>query len=78
MEVMDTHNEHLFGFIRQYGDQKLLIINNFSEHPQVISQMSLNRSTLASRFTDRVTDRVIPSGSGLTLAPHQFVWLECS
>jgi len=78
MEVMDTDNDHLFGFIRQYGDQKLLIINNFSEHPQVISQMSLNRATLASRFTDRVTDRVIPSGSGLTLAPHQFVWLECT
>jgi len=77
MEVIDTDNDHLFGFIRQYGDQKLLIINNFSEHPQVISQMSLNRATLASRFTDRVTDRVIPSGSGLTLAPHQFVWLEC-
>ena len=78
MEVIDTANDHLFGFIRQYGDQKLLIINNFSEHPQVISQMSLNRATLASRFTDRVTDRVIPSGSGLTLAPHQFVWLECT
>ena len=77
MEVMDTGNDHLFGFIREYGDQKLLIINNFSEHPQVISQNVLNRATLASRFTDRVTDRVIPSGSGLTLAPHQFVWLEC-
>ena len=77
MEAIDTGNDHLFGFIRQYGDQKVLIINNFSEHPQAISQMSLNRATLASHFTDRVTDRVLPSGSGLTLAPHQFVWLEC-
>ena len=78
MEVFETDNKHLFGFIRQYGDQKLVIVNNFSEHAQSMSRQTLNRATGAPRFTDRITGKTIAGGKALSLGPHQFVWLECS
>ncbi len=34
MEVVDTANPHLFGFVRQNAGQRLLIVANFSEHPR--------------------------------------------
>jgi amylosucrase len=78
MEVIETENKHLFGYIRQYGEQKLLIINNFSEHPQILARQAMQRASNASRVTDRVTDRSISNGGGITLGPHQFLWLECN
>ncbi len=77
MEVFDTGNPHVFGFIREYGDQKLLILNNFSESQQSIEQRQLNKTSAADRFTDRVTGTTIVNGNGLVLAGYQFAWLEC-
>ncbi|MGM0453249.1 MAG: alpha-amylase family glycosyl hydrolase [Thermodesulfobacteriota bacterium] len=77
MEVFETDNRHLFGFIRQYGDQKLVIVNNFSEHPQTLFQKPLNRATAATQFTDRICGQTVENPNGLSLGPHQFVWLEC-
>ncbi|MBS3732477.1 MAG: alpha-glucosidase C-terminal domain-containing protein, partial [Desulfobacterales bacterium] len=77
MEVIDTANPHVFGFIREHGEQKLLILNNFSEHPQEVAQQQLNAVTAATRFADRVTDRSIENGTVLELSPYRFAWLEC-
>ncbi|MBS0012347.1 MAG: alpha-glucosidase C-terminal domain-containing protein, partial [Desulfobacterales bacterium] len=78
MEVIDTANIHVFGFIREFENQKLLIVNNFSETPQSIAQQQLNAVTSAIRFTDRITGKTISNGNGLTLEGYQFAWLDCS
>ncbi len=77
MEVAETGNKHVFGYTRQKGAQKLLILNNFSEFPQYVAQDALNRATSAVRFIDRLTNREIHNGDGIDLAGHQYVWLEC-
>ncbi|HMA84429.1 MAG TPA: amylosucrase [Desulfosalsimonadaceae bacterium] len=77
MEVFDTGNVHLFGFIREYAGQRLVVINNFSEFVQPMAQAQLNDATAATRFADRVTGQSVTNGKGLTLAPYQFLWLEC-
>ncbi len=77
MEIIDTANPHVFGFIREHGGQKLLILNNFSEHPQEVAQQQLNAVTAATRFADRLTGGSIENGTVLELAPYQFAWLEC-
>ncbi|MFP4650528.1 MAG: alpha-glucosidase C-terminal domain-containing protein, partial [Desulfobacterales bacterium] len=77
MEVIDTGNPHVFGFIREYENQKLLIVNNFSEKPRRLSQLRLNDVTAASGFTDRITGTAIVNGYGLNLEGYQFAWLEC-
>jgi len=77
MKVVDTENRHVFGYIREGGGQRVLVLNNFSEFPRHIPQAVLDRSASASRFTDRITGRVIENGDGIDLAGHQYVWLEC-
>ncbi|MFP4667310.1 MAG: alpha-amylase family glycosyl hydrolase [Desulfobacterales bacterium] len=77
MEVVGTENSHVFGFIREYKDQKLLVVNNFSEKPQSIAQRRLSELTSAARFSDRVTGCSIANGNGLFLEGYQFAWLEC-
>ncbi|MFW6080583.1 MAG: alpha-amylase family glycosyl hydrolase [Desulfosalsimonas sp.] len=78
MEVIDTGNPHVFGFIREYGDQKLLILNNFSENTRFVSQQQLNEVTSAGRFTERITGTPIVNGYGINLSGYQFAWLECT
>lgn len=77
MEVAETGNKHVFGYTRHKEEQKLLILNNFSEFPQSVTQDALNRATSAVRFIDRLTNREIQNGDGIDLAGHQYVWLEC-
>ncbi len=77
MEVFDTGNSHLFGFVREYAGQRLVVINNFSEFDQPLPQAQLNTATAAAQFVDHVSGHSFPNGKGLTLSPYQFLWLEC-
>ena len=77
MEVIDTENPHLFGYIRAYGGQKLVIVNNFSEFLQTFPGAALNRAASDTRFIDRISGKPIPDGDNLVLGPYQFLWLEC-
>ncbi len=77
MEVADTQNRHVFGYIRENGNQKILVLNNFSEFPRHITQDALNQATSAARFVDHISGRVIENGDGFDLAGHQYAWLEC-
>ena len=75
--ILDTDNQHCFAFLRENTEgQKLLVICNFSEHPQ-----SLHRSLLAtlkqSASKDLLTDEtVVMESSPLELAPYQQMWLQ--
>ncbi|MFO8047661.1 MAG: alpha-amylase family glycosyl hydrolase [Desulfosudaceae bacterium] len=77
MEVMDAGNPHIFAYIRAWEGQRLVIVNNFSEHPQSMPAGPLKGATAAAGFQDRVSGRSLVNGQGLTLAPYQFMWLEC-
>ena len=76
MEVIRTENPHLFGYIRQKGRQRLLIVNNFSEHPQVMRENRLRVYGLGYRFTDHISGMTYSSEDPLQLGPYRFVWLE--
>ena len=75
--ILDTDNQHCFAFLRENTEgQKLLVICNFSEHPQ-----SLHRSLLAtlkqSASKDLLTDETVDmESSPLELAPYQQMWLQ--
>jgi len=78
MEVVDTDNPHLFGYIRQTADQHLLIVNNFSESPQTMSARALRACGCGRSSTNLVTATVLDTESALQLGSYGFVWLECS
>lgn len=76
MEVISTENPHLFGYIRHNKGQRMLIVNNFSEHPQSMGENRLRVYGLGYRFMDHVSGITFPAGRPLELGPYGFVWLE--
>jgi amylosucrase len=76
MEVIDTGNIHVFGFVREFENQKLLIVNNFSDYPQSMSENRLRVYGLGYRFVDHVSGHTFSANEPLYLGPYGFVWLE--
>ncbi|RFA10751.1 amylosucrase [Subtercola boreus] len=69
LTAFHTQNPHVLGY--QRGE--VLVLANFSEHAQTLDAERFGG--LSADRTDLVTGRPMPLGAGLTLAPHEFVWL---
>ncbi len=78
MEVIHTGNPHLFGYIRAFGGQKILIVNNFAEEPQKMNAHHLNACGAAKDAIDLLNNDVLSSGKDLVLNGQQSVWLDIS
>jgi maltose alpha-D-glucosyltransferase / alpha-amylase len=67
MEILPTGNSKLLSYLRQYGDQTVLVLNNLSNHPQ---QCELD----LRRFQGYLPVDVLQKGSLLTIgnAPTSF------
>lgn len=66
--ILRDDNQHLFLYQRKEGDQSLLAVVNFSEHPQLCSSLS------GQLWFDELTAKKLPSGP-LQLLPYQVLWL---
>lgn len=76
LDVMLTGNEHVLGYVRQAGGQRVLVLANFSETEQELAANQLRLYGLGYRFTDLLAGSDIAYGN-MTLAPYGFVCLEC-
>ncbi|MDY6822475.1 MAG: amylosucrase [Thermodesulfobacteriota bacterium] len=76
MEVFGTGNPHVFGYIRACKDQRLVIVNNFSDFSQSLFQYHLDAVSSASGFFDHITGKQLTNGHGITLKAYQFMWLD--
>jgi len=73
---IDAGNPHVFGYVRRSGTQDLLILNNFSDDPQIISPNTLRLLGIRSDFEDLVSENLYQSDAELVLAPFQYLWLR--
>jgi len=78
MEVIDTANAHLFGYLRQSDSQRILVINNFSQRRQSMVTGFLATFGETHDCMDLVTGRMIASDEKLELGSYRFLWLELS
>jgi len=78
MALADTGNPHLFAYIREDGDQRLLIINNFSEHAQVMNAATLAASGMTRDAHEIFTQRAIPAGEDLEIDAYRYLWIDIS
>ena len=76
MRVVETGNPHLFAFIREKSDQRIMVVNNFSEHAQSMEFDYLERENFIGAMVDRVTGEAIESSAGLLLDGYRFAWLD--
>ncbi|TGG95846.1 amylosucrase [Natronospirillum operosum] len=76
-QIVETDNVHVFGFVRQSERERMLVLANFSEYPQAVSESFLTGVLSAETLTDRLTDQPAPVQDGrLELSPYQCLWLQ--
>jgi amylosucrase len=80
-EIIETGNgaeqRHIFGYVRQHSDARVLALANFSGEPQSVSTNLLRLYGLSYRFKELVSGESIDAeGEGdVTLAPYDLLWL---
>ena len=71
-----THNDHIFGLIRQSPRGDVLVLGNFSSEWQTVPKYRLAQLGFAGPFIERLHQRFFDGWFELTLAPYQAMWLE--
>lgn len=85
LEVVGTANRHVVGYLRHAphpgrescgARARVLVLANFSEHPQVVSSDLLERCAHGSRFVELISGEAVAPGSSIVLAPYQACWIS--
>jgi amylosucrase len=71
-----THNDHVFGLLRDNPRGRLLILANVTEENQTVSRERLNGLGFHGLLLNHITEQPINMWQDLTLAPYQTVWLQ--
>ena len=74
LQVMNTENNHVLGYIRTRGNQRAMILANFSESEQRIPANLLRLYGLSYSFTDLLAN-VNVDAQDIDMAPYQLLWL---
>jgi amylosucrase len=78
MELFDAQNPHLFAYLRSDGAQRLLVINNFSESPQVVKAARLSAAGMNQGNLELLSQQILPTGADLILDGYRYVWIDIS
>jgi len=76
MDMIQTSNEHILGFVRSQGNQRILVFVNFSEDAQPLSGNLLRLYGLCYQFEELLTRKLI-STEDILLTPCQVIILKC-
>ncbi len=76
MEVVETGNPHLFGYLRSHADQHLLVVANFAEVTQQMRAELLAPWAHGERALDHLTGSYLSLDTDLSLEHHRAVWLD--
>lgn len=75
LEVMDLGNEHVLGFVRYNSTKRVIVLANFSESEQLISEQTL-RIYGASEYLYNLATGIRHQLADITLAPYEIKLLE--
>jgi amylosucrase len=71
-----THNDHVFGLIRESPRGRILVLGNFSDKPQSVPVYRLLEMGFGGQLVNLVDGRSIPGWQDLRLEPYGFLWLR--
>ena len=75
MQVIQTGNEHVFGYVRIHGSERVLVFANFSEAEQTLPANLLRLYGLGYAFSDLLAGGPHPT-EAITLEPYQLICLK--
>lgn len=76
MELIATESSQLLAYVRAHAANRVIVVSNFSEHPQMIDSNRLRTAGMGRFFEDLYTGETITTAKDLQLEPYQFLWLH--
>jgi amylosucrase len=74
LQTIATHNPSVLAYVREHEGERICVLANFSEHPQLINVMHTLLEN--SVMLDLVTNLRVELKQELLLAPYQYLWLQ--
>lgn len=76
MELIPLENPHVLGFVRIFESNRMIVLANFSEHPQTVLGNIVRTSGMGRFFDDVLAEETINTSKDVELAPYQIRWLN--
>ena len=79
IEVVNTNNSHVFAYIREYEEEKLLVVANFSRYPQLAYlEVGHNPGAVPVEiFSQNEFPRIVEEQQyGLSIGGYDYYWFE--
>jgi glycosidase len=73
-EVLDVGNDHVYGYVRSYFNEKVIVMANFSEREQIVSIDRIPSMIWPGK--DLVSGEEYQPGEEIKLEPYRFIWLS--
>jgi amylosucrase len=74
-EIVETGNEHVFGFLRSGDQHVVFVLASFSEKEQRLEARRLRQMGMRKTMVDLVAGRTITATQELVMEPYQFMVL---
>ena len=76
MDLIVTPCPHVLAFVRSNNGNRLIVLANFSEHPQAIPGNLLRTRGFGRFFLDHISGETVRTPESFTLDRFQVCWLE--
>ena len=73
-----THNDQVFGLLRQSPRGRILILGNFSDQPQKVAHDRLQALGFGGDLSDQLTGKRLAGWLDLDIQPYGALWLQAS
>ncbi|QEF98239.1 Amylosucrase [Stieleria maiorica] len=76
MTLFPTGNPHLLGYVRSNEASNVVVVANFTEHPQSLDANRLRTAGLGRFFKNLLNDVEYGTAEPVVLAPYELLWLK--
>ncbi len=76
MELINTSNSHVLGYLRLHDANRLIVLANFSDRPQSVDGNTLRTVGLGRFFEDVIRTTTYSTADPVELEPYQNLWLK--
>jgi amylosucrase len=71
-----THNDAVFGLLRESPRGRVLVLGNFSEQPQTVPAYRLQEMYFGGQLFDCISQRPVEGWHDVQLEPYESLWLQ--
>ncbi len=68
-EIIDTGNEHIFGFFRHHEAHRMIVLANFADYEVKLAANRMKYAGISKTMTDLVTGRIIDTNHNIVMEP---------